>query len=131
MPIGRPSDFTPDTANAICERIAKGESLRSICSDKDMPATTTVLRWLEAHEAFRIQYARAREKQADHYADEIVEIADKATDANLARLQIDARKWTAGKLRPKVYGDKVLNEHSGPGGGAVQVVISSTDSVVL
>ncbi len=29
------------------------------------------------------------------------------------RLQVDARKWYAGKLRPKVYGDKIQQEHSG------------------
>ena len=29
------------------------------------------------------------------------------------RLQVDARKWMAGKLRPKVYGEKLNLEHEG------------------
>ena len=56
------------------------------------------------------QYARARELQAQHYANEIVEIADTDTDANRARVRIDARKWVACKLLPKKYGEKI--DHS-------------------
>ncbi|NKJ03465.1 hypothetical protein FHT29_000410 [Rhizobium sp. SG741] len=72
-------------------------------------------------------YARAREAQADALFDEILDIANtpitgektkvdkdgnviemtKADMIEHRRLQIDARKWMAGKLRPKVYGDKL------------------------
>lgn len=37
------------------------------------------------------------------------------------RLRIDALKWTAGKLRPRVYGEKNIQEHSGPNGGPIPV----------
>ncbi len=37
------------------------------------------------------------------------------------RLRIDALKWTAGKLRPKLYGEKNIQEHSGPDGGPIPV----------
>ena len=48
-------------------------------------------------------------------ADEIISIADSVKDAgpadsakvNAARLRVDARKWVASKLKPKVYGDRV------------------------
>jgi len=108
--------FTQATADLICERIATGESLRSICRDKEIPDKATVLRWLQSDERleFRDQYARAREAQADHYFDAIIEIADDETlDVNRSRLMVDARKWAAGKLRPKVYGEKVEHEHKG------------------
>lgn len=104
---GRPSEFTQATADAICERIADGESLRRICAEEGMPDKATVFRWLSQNEAFRDQYAHAREMQAETHADRIVDIADEATDAQLARLQIDARKWAASKLAPKKYGEKV------------------------
>jgi hypothetical protein len=58
------------------------------------------------NEERRNQYMRAREEQADTLADEIVAIADNATDAQIARLQMDARKWFASKVAPKKYGDK-------------------------
>lgn len=102
-------DFSPKLFDRICERIAEGESLRGICEGADMPARVNVFRWLEGDEALRNQYARAREHQADHEFDEIKAIADLASveDVQVARLRVDTRKWRAGKLRPKVYGDKV------------------------
>ena len=43
----------------------------------------------------------------------MLEIADSTNMADDRRVKIDARKWMAGKLRPKVYGDKVQQEVSG------------------
>lgn len=104
----RPLEFNEAVADAICERLANGESLRSICSDDEMPAKSTVFKWLGLIPAFADQYARARETQADSLADDIVDIADNKTlEPNDKRVRIDARKWLAGKLRPKAYGDKV------------------------
>jgi hypothetical protein len=120
--MARPSDFTQETADAICERLIAGESLRNIVKSDEMPASSTVFRWLAANEAFREQYARAREAQADHLAEEILQIADDGendtyvTDDGQAvnhdviarsRLRVDARKWLASKLAPKKYGEKI------------------------
>lgn len=123
--MARPSSYTDEVAEQICDRIANGESLRTVCSGDDMPDKTTVLRWLgdEDRGSFRTQYARARELQADFYAEAIIEIADdgtndtylddegnKRTDQDViarSRLRVDARKWYASKLAPKKYGDKV------------------------
>jgi hypothetical protein len=119
--VGRPSLYSEETATRICTEIALGKSLMSICSADDMPDRVTVWRWLEEHIEFRNEYARARELQADHYADQIVDLADAAEDANLARLQIDARKWTAAKLRPSRYSERLLNEHTGKDGAPIAV----------
>ena len=37
------------------------------------------------------------------------------------RLQIDTRKWLLSKMLPKVYGDKVQQEHTGKDGGPIQM----------
>jgi hypothetical protein len=123
--MGRPSEYSEETALRICERLIEGDSLRKICRDEDMPGISTVLRWLDAHEKFRTHYARAREAQADTLADEITDIADtplvgqvkKTTEDGVEiteedmlghrRLQIDARKWIASKLKPRKYGEKL------------------------
>lgn len=104
---GRPSLYSEELASLICERLAGGESLRAICREVGMPGGETVRRWLRDDEQFRAQYARAREAQADFYVDEIIAIADSAEDPVKGRLQIDARKWIASKLRPKVYGERL------------------------
>ena len=118
------STYTQEIADTICERIAGGETLRGICRDEGMPDKVTVLRWLRLHEDFRTHYTRAREDQADSWADEIVEIADERhpEDAARARLMIDARKWLMGKSDPKKYSDKIAHQHTGPNGGPIQVV---------
>lgn len=108
--IGRPTDYTKDMADKICEKISGGLSLRAICAEPGMPARGTVYRWLIENADFQDQYTRAREKQADYFAEEIIEIADSAeaerAAVSKAKLQIDARKWAASKIAPKKYGDK-------------------------
>ena len=109
----RGTTVTQEQMTEICERLARGESLRSICKDAHMPAHNTVTDAVITDKNYGDQYTRARGKQADYYADEIVEIADNAEDYNLAKIQIDARKWVAAKLLPKRWGDKVEHEHTG------------------
>lgn len=81
------------------------------------------MRWIEANEGFRKNYARAREDQADVLAEEILQIADdglndtytdekgnECTNQDViarSRLRVDARKWYASKLAPKKYGEKL------------------------
>lgn len=108
--LGRPTDYTKDMADKICEKISGGLSLRAICAEAGMPARGTVYRWLIENADFQDQYTRARDKQADYFAEEIIEIADSAEAESAAvakaKLQIDARKWAASKIAPKKYGDK-------------------------
>lgn len=104
--MGRPSIYSAELAASICERIALGESLRAICRDEGMPDQLTVHRWLSQDESFVSKYARAREQQADVFAEEIVEISDGEGDPQRDRLRVDTRKWVAAKLKPKKYGDR-------------------------
>ena len=124
--MGRASEFTQEIADEICDRIAKGESLRAICADEEagwLPSARTVHRWIDGNEEFCQQYARAMEQRAEFKFEEAWSVAKAATPetVSVARLQVDTIKWMAGKLSPKKYGDKVTNEHVGPDGGAVQI----------
>lgn len=137
---GRPSAFTKEKAAAICERIAEGESLRKICEDESLPNKSTVMRWMDAHPEFRDQYARAREAQADYWAEEIIQIADDGandttTDAEgnertnqdviaRSRLRVDTRKWLMARMAPKKYGDKVTQEITGADGAPLVPIIN-------
>ena len=126
--------FDQKVADLICMMLSEGLSLRQILKADTtgaLPAQSTVYEWLLRHPAFAEQYARAREEQADTNADEILDIADEMppeytdekgrTSLDLTYIQwqknrIEARKWTAAKLRPKKYGDRVAVE--GVEGGA-------------
>lgn len=105
---GRPSTFTQDVADLICERIVESDyGLEQICASEDLPSARTVYRWLNEHDDFRQQYARAKEAQGHVQAERGLKEAITATDAALGRLKWDARRWTASKLAPKQYGDKL------------------------
>jgi len=98
-----------------------------------MPAKTTILRHLAKTPEFATQYARAREQLVEHWADEVLDIADDGTldtiqgtnkhgqevqvsnpsNVQRDRLRVDSRKWLMSKLAPKKYGDKLDVEHSG------------------
>ena len=132
---GRPSDFTPEIAKTICERLVGGESLRDMCEDEDLPSARTVHRWIVENEEFRQQYTHAREAQAETIFDEILDIADDGRNdwmvrrgrgdedmgwkengeaISRSRLRVDARKWMASKLAPKKYGEKAALTGGGP-----------------
>lgn len=131
-PEPRPA-YGPETRTEILSRIADGESVAQICKSKGMPTQSEVYDWLNEEPEFAERYARAREQQAEKYAQEIREIADEEppmvatqfsehVDSGWLQWQknrIDARKWIASKLLPKKYGDKV--ELGGPDGGSIPV----------
>ncbi len=142
--MARPSDYTAEIAAAICDRIIGGESVRQIADSPDMPGQRTIYQWLQKHDEFAQQYARAREAQAERLQDEIISIADDGTndtyrddDGNVrtdhdvvarSRLRVDTRKWLMSKLAPKKYGDKVTNEHTGKDGTPLTVTWLPTQS---
>lgn len=125
---GRPSSYTQEIADEICERIAEGETLSAICMDEHIPNRATIGRWLIADlEGFSRQYARARELQGDVEFDQMRDIADESggdvyIDAEgnpridgeaiqRAKLRIETRRWRAERLNRRVYGQKVEHEH--------------------
>ncbi len=113
-----PFNWTADVEDEIFNRMIGGEGVTVICGpgrDGFLPSERAFYRRLTEDDAFRQRYMRAREAQGHREAEEIRAIADAATpeDVQVARLRVDARKWRAGKLAPKVYGDKIDVEHSG------------------
>ena len=135
--MARPDPYTPELAATILARLAKGESLRAICRDADMPSRPTVHKWIiEDTDGFATQYTRARDAGLDEIADEVFEIADDGTNdyvqtaegqklngehVQRSRLRFDARRWYLSKLAPKKYGERLATEISGPDGGPVKI----------
>jgi hypothetical protein len=125
--------YTDELGDKICALISTSPyGLSRICAENDdIPKRAWIVQRLFDTPAFAAKYARAKEAQADLFAEEIIEIADTPVEAtkttlkdgktetvtgdavDRSRLQVDARKWLAGKLRPKKYGDKLDIEQSG------------------
>ena len=104
---GRPSTYTEEMGNLICDKLTEGVSLRKLCMQKEFPTASTVYVWLDRFPDFAERYARAREAATEDMLEEILQIADDdKIDPNDKRVRIDTRKWAMGKLKPKKYGDK-------------------------
>lgn len=103
-----------DWEESVLDALSIGKSVAAACSIAGIE-TSTFYRRQAKDEAFAQRVTRARELQQDALVDEMQALADKATpeDWQVVRLQIWTRQWTAGKLRPRKYGDKIQTEHSG------------------
>jgi len=130
MTIGAPSAYTEEIAEEILRRMCEGESINSICKDPHIPARSTVMLWVATdREGFSDKYARAMEARAHFWAEEILDIADNASNDYIERndpdnpgyitngeavsrskLRVDSRKWMLSKLLPK-FSDKQTIDH--------------------
>lgn len=121
--MARPTIYTDKLAEDICAKIAKGISLRTICKPKDMPDITTIYYWIKNIDGFSKQYAQAKDDQADSFAEDILQIADNTTpeEVQVAKLQIDSRKWLASKFKAKKYGDSTQIRHADADGNKLSV----------
>lgn len=122
-PGGRPTKYTKELAATLCEQIALGLSLRTVCKADTMPGMSTVFTWLREYKEFQEQYARACEERTEAMAEDLLDIADDGTNDYMesedgkpqyngdsiqrAKLRVDTRKWLMSKMKPKKYGDKL------------------------
>lgn len=78
----------------------------------------TAMYQLRNNPELQTKYRACMEERGDYLADELVDLADEMPPSDLdpalinawvnrQRLRIDARKWSASKLRPKQWGDKI------------------------
>jgi hypothetical protein len=124
---GRPSEYTQERADAICEMLAMGYSLRTVCQEDTMPSAATVFKWMREHDEFLKQYEKAKQESTDAMAEDLLDIADDGTNdwttktnkdgseydvvnaevIARSKLRVDTRKWLMAKMKPKKYGEKL------------------------
>lgn len=142
---GRPTLYTQELADLICQRVATSTmGLARLCAlHDDLPDKTTVNLWRYKHSEFSTQYAQAKLKQADLLAEEMLDIADDGTNdwmesfgkdgesvghilngehVQRSRLRIDTRKFLASKLLPKQYGQHA-EEEKGDNKSVIEMLI--------
>ena len=121
----REPKYSEDVMDEILRRISHGETLTKACaSDPDFPAPPTVIDWVhENRHNLAERYARARDRQLERWADEVVDKADEATPetAHAVRLALDNRKWLLSKLKPQAYGERVEARLADANGEPLQI----------
>lgn len=124
--------YSEEIAEAILDGLIEGRTLTQICSGPSMPTRRTVINWTQNDPAFAKRYDQARELMADTLVDQILDIADGRDDEDEAtrskrfldefdttdlqkgtgrpifiaerQMRIEARKYIAGKMKPRKYG---------------------------
>lgn len=125
METGRPTIYTQELADRICELVASNVcGITRLCKMfPELPDKDTIMVWRFKKDGFSAQYNRAKQVQAEMMAESFEDVNDETSDfryidpdtgatkidsglVSQARLLIDTRKWTASKLAPKIYGDR-------------------------
>jgi hypothetical protein len=125
---GKASTYTRGVGEAICERLAEGESLTSIGKDPAMPCYGTILAWVKRHPGFQDMYVQAREMQGHYLFDEMRDVALAATKDTLPvdRFRFDVSRYQASRLAPRKYLERLVAAEEmaelgiGPRGGVVR-----------
>jgi len=120
MAKGHNRGYTEKEKNDIFDKIIKdiknGLSVRKILEREGMPANNTLLDWIEERPEWVKQYARAKQESAECDADNVNYIAELClsgkVDSAVARVAIDAYKWSSGKKKPKKYGDMIKIDYN-------------------
>lgn len=148
-PLRTPSPTEIVVKEEVIRLLRDGWSLTKIARLPNFPARHVISGWVvddDAGDDFASRYTRARKEGWEVWADEIKDISDEQNLGEITvekvgtdprgnptrttetktvdmiehrRLQVDTRKWVLAKMLPKIYGDKVTQEITGPDGGPV------------
>lgn len=102
----------------ILREIGNGSSLISAIKKPGYPTYDAVQKHMRANPEIRRLYDEAIEARADYLAESLIDISDEQPPEGLEgpqlnawinqmKIRIDTRKWTAAKLRPKAWGERV------------------------
>jgi hypothetical protein len=102
----------------ILRDIGNGSSLITAIKKPDYPTYDAVQKHMRAHPEIRRLYEEAIEARADYLAESLIDISEEPIPEDLdgprlnawvnqMKIRIETRKWTAAKLRPKSWGDKI------------------------
>lgn len=126
-----PEDRKNTAISLVLQEVANGESLRAIFRDDLLdgllPSRKTFNVWLADSTELSDRYSVCAQVREDDMFEECIEIADSRHNdtykdsegvvhvdqdiINRDKLRIATRQWALGKMRPKKYGDRAINEN--------------------
>lgn len=135
--VGRPSKYTPELAEDICQTVASSsDGLRILCAQNPhWPERSNIFIWMRKHPEFRLLYTSAKREQSEVMVDYLQELlaedhhymddnGNERLDVGMLRLKVDAIKWQAGKLNPHVYGDTRKDDSADTSQSVLEKIIS-------
>ena len=116
--MARLTEYDFDLCVEICNELADGHNIKRILASNDKyPDWTTFRRWKQNNEELRTLYINSQQDKAIALENELDDLRDlltsKEIDASTYNVLAQTIKWKMAKFYPKVFGDKVMQEHSG------------------
>jgi hypothetical protein len=115
-PTGRPSIYSEELADDICETLASGDiGLERLCNETErFPAPSVVWKWKTTVEGFTEKVTTARERQMERLlyaaADEVRDCDPDSGNGNarvaLARTWVESAVKISARLAPRRFGDQ-------------------------
>lgn len=139
---GRPSKYTEELADAICEALIyyDGGLVNLLLSREDFPHPSQVWRWKDMHDGFREKITHAQEQLCerlmfDSYVDvktaqeTVMRTPGLNAYATLVGKASDNSMKLAAKVAPRAYGEKRQHEHKTSEGNPFVVRTEATEVV--
>ena len=116
--MARLTEYDFDLCVEICNELAEGHNIKRILASNDKyPDWTTFRRWKQNNEELRTLYINSQQDKAIALENELDDLRDMLTskeiDASTYNVLAQTIKWKMAKFYPKVFGDKIQQEHSG------------------
>jgi hypothetical protein len=131
----RPQELLPDgrvrcvayddaVVEAICERLAAGDTWSEVCARRGFPTWSTLYAWMRRHAGVAERVAQARRIAADLRFDKALDVAMKSEPATVQadKLKVATLLHHAGALDPARFGGAGRGGRAG-GDGAVQTIV--------
>ena len=99
----------------IVELLQLGNTLSSVCRQKEMPGLTAIHRWMKEDKEFKEEVLDARRLGAMTWLDKMQDLLDQDIEpqqVQLLREKLQHARWMASKIIP-AFNDKVINENIG------------------
>jgi hypothetical protein len=133
--MARLTEYNFDLCVDICNELADGQNIKRILNSNDKyPDWTTFRRWKQNNEELRTLYINSQQDKAIALENELDDLRDmllqKEIDASTYNTLAQTLKWKMAKFYPKVFGDKIQQEHSGEikGNTPPTIVFLDTDN---
>ena len=143
--VGRPSTYNDKIGEEICLIVSTTpKMLEDICAENpQFPDAKTVYEWRIKYPEFGQKYTIAKQEQIEVLVSTILFKVRKREDdffmngdnkvvntaaINRLRMEVDAIKWFAGKLAPKLYGEKASKDDKDKAVSLLATIMDSLDN---
>lgn len=131
--MARPSEYDFKLCEEICVEVANGFNIKTVLSsNQEYPDFSTWCRWKRENTELCNLYVNSIQDKAESVDEEIDQILSMLKHGELepsaANVLLQTLKWKASKYYPKMFGEKVQQEHSGEIKGTPPPTIVFVDS---